>query len=113
MRNARHFCTLLCDQLTNLKKVSFTIYDSYELKYRWKPSCIDDGENISTKRILNLIHCLVDNLKQLVSLHMNFNYSRYSEIACYPYLIRRQLHEWPLSRRYRMQCSSQMIQIWL
>ncbi|CAF4540043.1 unnamed protein product [Rotaria sp. Silwood2] len=110
--HAQHFCILLCNRLFNLKNISFNIYDSYS-EWTWKPSCIVDGENESTKRIVNLIYLLVDHLQQLVSLQINFVQWLPSDTPCFPRLIRRQLHQRPLNRPYRLRCSSYSVQIWL
>jgi hypothetical protein len=111
-KNAQQFCQLLSNQLPNLKAVSFNIYDSYD-GWQWRRSRIGDGENISTKCILNLIYFLVDHLQQLVLLHINFiDFSR-SETPCIPHLIRQQLCQYPLNRPYRLRCSAESIHIWL
>ncbi|CAF2142199.1 unnamed protein product [Rotaria magnacalcarata] len=70
--SAQRLCTLLSNQLFNLKQVSFCIYDSYR-QWNWRPSSIIDVKNESTKRIINLIYFLVDHLQQLVSLHIKFS----------------------------------------
>ncbi len=75
---------------------------------------ITDYKNESTKRIVNLIHFLVDHLQQLVSLYMSFDCWQSSETtSCFPHRVRRQLHEWPLNRTYRLRCSTEEIQLWL
>jgi len=112
LRDAQDFFILLCNRLPNLKKVVFRINDSC-YGWSWKPSCIVDGQNKSTKLILNFIRFLVDHLQQLVSLLIIFCCWAYSDTPCFPHLIRRQLHECPLSRPYRLRCSSTKIQIWL
>ncbi|CAF1373545.1 unnamed protein product [Rotaria sordida] len=112
LQNVQRFCTLLSNQFPNLKTLSFTISDSY-LYWQWKPSCIIDGKNKSTKRIVNLISLLVDHLQQLVWLEINFCNLNVSNTPCFPNLIRRQLHQYPLSRPCRLRCSNNMIQIWM
>ncbi|CAF1234545.1 unnamed protein product [Rotaria sordida] len=110
LQNVQRFCTLLSNQFPNLKTLSFTISDSY-LYWQWKPSCIIDGKNKSTKRIVNLISLLVDHLQQLVWLEINFCNLNVSNTPCFPNLIRRQLHQYPLSRPCRLRCSNNMTQI--
>ncbi len=110
--NVKYFFTLLAYQLSNLKKLSFIIFDTYGY-WTWKPSRIVDGKKKSTKRIVNFIHFLVDHLKQLVSLHIYFVQWTSSNSPCFPHLIRQQLHQKPLSRPYRLRCSCATIQIWL
>jgi hypothetical protein len=112
LQNAQHFCTLLSNRLPNLKKLSFNIQDSYR-RWHWKLLRIVDGKNKSTKRIVDLIYFLVDHLQQLVSLHIEFFNSRSYNTPFFPHLIRQQLHQYPLSRPYRLRCSSEIIQIWL
>ncbi len=112
LQNAQHFCTLLSNRLPNLKKLSFNIQDSYR-RWHWKPLRIVDGKNKSTQCIADLIYFLVDHLQQLVSLHIESFNSRSSNTSCFPHLIRRQLHQYPLIRPYRLRHSSEMIQIWL
>ncbi len=112
LRDAQDFCMLLCNRLPNLKKVVLRINDSCD-GWSWRPSCIVDGQNKSTKLILNFIRFLVDHLQQLVSLQINFFSMKYSNTPCFPHLIRRQLHRYPLTRPYRLRCSSEMIQLWL
>ncbi|CAF1314619.1 unnamed protein product [Rotaria sordida] len=111
LQNAQRFCTLLANRLPNLKKLSFNICYSY---YEWKLnlSRATDGKNKYTKRIANLIYFLADHLQQLVSLHINFSNLTFSETPCFPHLIRRQLHQYPPNRLYRLQCSFNLIQIW-
>ena len=111
-KNAQEFCRLLSNQLPNLKKVKFNIYDSYD-GWTWRPSRIVDGENESTKHILNIIYCLVDHMQQLVSLYIDFIDFPRSEKPCFHHLIRQQLHQYPLNRPYRLRCSADSIQIWL
>ncbi|CAF2571445.1 unnamed protein product [Rotaria sp. Silwood2] len=110
--NAEDICKLLVDQLTNLKKCWFTIHDSYG-DFDWNPYCIIDGENESTKRILNLIHLFIDHLQELFSLKIYFCQWTSNHTPCFPYRIRRELHHWLINRPYRLQCSCKMIQIWL
>ncbi|CAF1383416.1 unnamed protein product [Rotaria sordida] len=112
LQNAQRFCTLLSNQFHNLRSFSFTIFDSYR-HWQWKPSRIIDGKNKSTKRILNIIYFIVDHLKQLVCLKINFFNLIISNTCCFPHLIRRQLHQYPLSRPCRLRCSTNFIQIWL
>ncbi|CAF4441626.1 unnamed protein product [Rotaria sp. Silwood2] len=111
-RKAKDVCMLLCNRFPNLKELSFTIYESWDFSTA-SPSYLADYKNESTKRIVNLIHFLVDHLQQLVSFHMNFIRSRSCETPCFPHLIRRQLHEWLLNRPYRLRCSTEEIQLWL
>ncbi|CAF3852483.1 unnamed protein product [Rotaria sp. Silwood1] len=111
-RKAKDVCMLLCNRFPNLKEFSFTIYESWDFSTA-SPSYLADYKNESTKRIVNLIHFLVDHLQQLVSFHMNFIRSRSCETPCFPHLIRRQLHEWLLNRPYRLRCSTEEIQLWL
>ena len=108
--NAQHFCMLLCNRLPNLKNLSFAICDPC-----WNQSSSANGKNKSTKHIIDHIHFLVDHLQQLVSLCIFFISWDLSELetACFLHLIRCQLDECPLSRPYRIRCSSEMIQIWL
>ncbi|CAF4498723.1 unnamed protein product, partial [Rotaria sp. Silwood2] len=112
LQNIQRFCTLLSNQFLNLKTFSFAICDSYE-HWRWKPSRINDGKNKFTKRIVNLIYFLVDHLQQLVWLRIDFCNIFHSDTPCFPHLIRRQLHQYPLSRPCRLRCSTDIIQIWL
>ncbi|CAF4102584.1 unnamed protein product [Rotaria sp. Silwood2] len=112
MFNVQHFCKLLCSQLSNLKKLSFSIAHSDD-NGTWIQSRIVNGENESTIRLVHVMHFLVNHLPQLASLHMFIRYSISSETPFFPHLIRQQLHEWPFSRPYRLQCSSTNIQIWL
>ncbi|CAF3949634.1 unnamed protein product [Rotaria sp. Silwood1] len=112
LQNAERFCTLLSNRFSNLKTLSITICDSYD-RWKWRPSHIIDGKNKSTKRILSIIYLLVDRLTQLVSLYIYFFNEAFSDTPCFPYLIRRQLYQYPLSRPYRLRCSSNIIQVWL
>jgi len=111
MRNAEYFCMLLCNRLPNLKNVSFCIYESYG-GYSWKRSHGVNGKNESTKLIIKFIRFLVDHLQQLLSLCIFFSGDS-SHTSCFPYLIRRELNECPLSRPCRLRCFSEMIHIWL
>ncbi|CAF4984346.1 unnamed protein product [Rotaria sp. Silwood1] len=111
-RKAKDVCMLLCNRFPNLKELSLTIYESWDFSTA-SPSYLANYNNESTKRIVNLIHFLVDHLQQLVSFHMNFIRSRSCETPCFPHLIRRQLHEWLLNRPYRLRCSTEEIQLWL
>ncbi|CAF5133467.1 unnamed protein product, partial [Rotaria sp. Silwood1] len=81
--------------------------------WQWKPSCIIDEKNKSTKRIVNLIYLLVDQLEKLVSLRIRFCDTNVSDTPCFPHLIRRQLHQYPLSRPFRLRVSAKTIEIWL
>ncbi|CAF4039358.1 unnamed protein product [Adineta steineri] len=112
LRNAHDFCTVLLNRLPNLKKISFSIYDSIN---EWDRilSRIVNGENKATKRIREVIHFLVDYFKQLVFIEINLYNLTFSHTHCFPHLIRRQIHQYPLSRPYRFQYSAPMIQIWL
>ncbi|CAF1267735.1 unnamed protein product [Rotaria sordida] len=110
--NAEDICKLLVDQLTNLKKFWLTINDSYD-HVDWNPYSIIDGENESTKRILNLIHLFIDHLQELFSLKIYFCQWTSNHTPCFPYRIRRELHHWLINRSYRLQCSCEMIRIWL
>ncbi len=112
LQNAQRFCTLLSNRLPNLRKLSFNICASCDA-WTWVPSCIVDGNNKSTKRVVNLIYYLIDHLQQLISLYITFHDWTISETPCFPHLIRQQLHRYPPSRSYRLRCSSYMIQIWL
>ncbi|CAF1410271.1 unnamed protein product [Rotaria sordida] len=112
LQNAQRICTLLSKRLSNLKKLSFSICDGYD-RWRWQPSCIVDGKNKSTKRIVTLIYLLVDQLQKLVSLRITFSNSRYSDTPCFPHLIRRQLHHYPLNQPFRLRVTSNKIHIWL
>ncbi|CAF4304991.1 unnamed protein product [Rotaria sp. Silwood2] len=112
LQNAQRICTLLSNRLSNLKKLSFSICDGYD-RWRWQPSCIVDGKNKSTKRIVTLIYLLVDQLQKLVSLRITFSNSRYSDTPCFPHLIRRQLHHYPLNQPFRLGVTSNKIHIWL
>jgi hypothetical protein len=109
--NMEDFCTLLTNQLPNLKHVSFTNFKSFRGLQRKLPHTVID-QNESSKYIVKLVHFLVDHLQQLVSLCISFN----STSSITPYLpptIRQQLYEWPLNRSYRLRCLSEEIQIWL
>ncbi|CAF2443312.1 unnamed protein product [Rotaria sp. Silwood2] len=112
LQNAQRICTLLSNRLANLKKLSFNICDAYR-RWKWKPSCIVDGKNKSTRRILTLIYLLVNKLQKLVSLHIGFCNSEFHDTPCFPHLIRRQLHEYPLNRPFRLRFSSNAIELWL
>jgi hypothetical protein len=102
----------LSNQFSSLKTLSFTIFGSY-LYWRWESSRIIDGKNKSTKRIVNLIYFIVDHLQQLIWLEINFSNMDVSDTVCFPHLIRRQLHQYPLSRHCHFRCSTKEIQIWL
>ncbi|CAF1128943.1 unnamed protein product [Adineta steineri] len=112
LRNAHDFCTVLFNRLPNLKKISFSLYDSIN---EWDRilSRIVNGENKATKRIREVIHFLVDHFKQLVFVEINLYNLTFSQTHCFSHLIRRQIHQYPLSRPYRFQYSAPMIQIWL
>ncbi|CAF2679788.1 unnamed protein product [Rotaria sp. Silwood2] len=110
--SAQRFFTLLSNQLFNLKKISFCIYASYRQRH-WRPSSIIEDKSKCMKHIVNLIYFLVHNLQQLISLQMKFSNPTFFKTTCFPNLIRQQLHQYPLSRPYRLHCSSEMIQIWL
>jgi hypothetical protein len=112
LHNVERFCILLSNQFSNLKTFSFIIYDSYNV-WVWKPSRIKDGKNKSTKRIVNLIYLLVDHLQQLVSLRIFFCNMFRSDTPYFPDLVRRELHQYPLSRPCRSRCSTEGVQIWL
>ncbi|UJR07375.1 hypothetical protein I4U23_011661 [Adineta vaga] len=112
LNKAKPICMLLCNRFSNLKQFSFTIYQSLDIRSA-NSSYIIVYKNESTKSIINLIHFLVDHLQQLVSLRMEFVCCTSSETPCFPNLIRRQLHEWPLNRPYRLRCSTEEIQICL
>ncbi|CAF1059356.1 unnamed protein product [Rotaria sp. Silwood1] len=112
IRSLQNFCKLICNHLPNLKELSFLITDSDGNSID-RPSRIADGKNIFTKRLVSLIHFLVNHLQQLVSLHIEFFYWVSDKTPCFPDLIRRQMYEWPLSRSYRLRCSSEMLQVWL
>jgi hypothetical protein len=111
LHNIERFCTLL-NQFCNLKIFSFTIYDSYHV-WDWKPSRMKDGKNKSTKRIVNLIYLIVDRLQQLVYLRIYFSDMLQHDTPYFPHLVRRQLHQYPPSRRCRLRCFTKNIQIWL
>ncbi|CAF2940619.1 unnamed protein product [Rotaria sp. Silwood2] len=111
LHNAQHFCTLLSNLQFNLKKVSFCVYDSFHVSNRGTSHLLD-AKHRCTEYIVNLIRLLVDHLQQLVSLLINFDYWFSSKSSCFPHLMRRQLHERPLSRPYRLRFS-RGIQIWL
>ncbi|CAF2063646.1 unnamed protein product, partial [Rotaria magnacalcarata] len=104
------FCTLLSNQLCNLKTVSFNICDSYD-DLEFQPPYIIHRKNDYTQFIVELIYSLVDHLQQLVSLHIHFIQPILSNPPCFPHLIRRQLHQQSLSRPYRLRCSEENIQI--
>ncbi|CAF1641169.1 unnamed protein product [Rotaria magnacalcarata] len=110
--NAENICKLLVDQLINLKNFWFTIHDSYG-DLDWNPYCIIDGENESTKRILNLIHLFIGHFHELLSLNIYFCQWTSNHTPCFPYRIRRELHQLLTNRSYRLRCSCKMIQIWL
>jgi hypothetical protein len=112
LQNVERICTLLSKRLPKLKKLSFAICDGYG-RSQSEPSRIVDGENESTKRIVSFIYLLVDQLQEFVSLHITFSNSIYSDTPCFPHLIRRQLHHYPLSRSFRLRVSFNAIYIWL
>ncbi|CAF1380587.1 unnamed protein product [Rotaria sordida] len=112
LQNVQRICTLLSSRFCNLKKLLFTISDAYD-EWEWKPSCIIDGKNKSTKRIVNLIYLLVDQLQKLVYLRISFCTTNFSDTPCFPHLIRQQLHQYPLSRPFRLRVSSNAVEIWL
>ena len=112
MKNAQRICTLLSNRLPNLKKLSFNIGDEYDRR-QWSSSCIIDEKNKFTKRIVTLIYLLVDQLQKLVSLRINFSGERFSGTRFSPDLIRRQLHQYPLSRPFRLRFSLNALEIWL
>jgi hypothetical protein len=110
--NAERFCVRLYHQLPNLKNISFHIFNSYGSQ-EWKPLCVVDGKNKSTIMIVNIIRFIVDKFEELISLYIHFIRQAQYHSPCFPHLIRKQLHEQPLSRSYRLQCSDDLIQIWL
>ncbi|CAF1385267.1 unnamed protein product [Adineta ricciae] len=112
LQNVQRFCRLLSNQFSSLKTFSFTIFASY-LHWRWQPSHTIGGKNKSTKRIVNLIHFIIDHLQQLVWLEINFSNLDAPDTPCFPDLIRRQLHQYSLSRPCQFRCSTKEIQIWL
>ncbi|CAF3403770.1 unnamed protein product [Rotaria sp. Silwood1] len=112
LQNAQRICTLLSNRLCNLKKLSFNICDAY-CRWKWKPSCIVDGKNKSTRRIVTLIYLLVDKLQKLVSLDIGFSNSQFNDTPCFPHLIRRQLHQYPLNRPFRLRFYCNAIELWL
>ncbi|CAF1406593.1 unnamed protein product [Rotaria sordida] len=112
LQNVQRICTLLSNRFCNLKKLLFTISDAYD-EWEWKPSCIIDGKNKSTKRIVNLIYLLVDQLQKLVYLRISFCTTNFSDTPCFPHLIRQQLHQYSLSRPFRLRVSSNAVEIWL
>ncbi|CAF1256905.1 unnamed protein product [Adineta steineri] len=101
LHNAKDFCKLISYRLPNLKELSFSIYEVFREKDK------------STKKVIDLTHFLVDHLQQLVFLSIIISSETNSKTRCFPHKIRRQLYEQPLNRSYRLQCSSQLIQIWL
>ncbi|CAF4528755.1 unnamed protein product [Rotaria sp. Silwood2] len=103
MVNIQCFCESFCRRLPNLEELSFSIAKSGHTG-TWIPSHSVDDENKSIKRFVNAIHFLVNHLQQLISLHISFHYRVSSETPCFSHLLRRQLHEWSLSRPYRLQC---------
>ncbi|CAF1004592.1 unnamed protein product [Adineta steineri] len=111
--NVKRFCTLVSNQFCNLQIFSFTIHDSYYVRRNWKPSRIEDGKNKWSKRIVNLIYFLVDHLQHLVYLRIFFCNMHQDDMPYFLHLVRRQLHQYPLSRFCRLRCSSNNIQIWL
>ncbi|CAF1063135.1 unnamed protein product [Adineta steineri] len=111
-QNAQRSCTLLSNRLSNLKKLNFNICDAF-YPWRWNPSCIVDRKNKSTRRIVPLIYLLVDKLQKLVSLRIVFSNSKFNDTPCFPHLIRRQLHQYPLNRPFRLRFSSNAIALWL
>ncbi|CAF4965341.1 unnamed protein product [Rotaria sp. Silwood1] len=112
LKNIQYFGRLLSNQLANLKKVLFKIYDSCD-GWKWIPSRIVDGENESTKRIVNVIYFLIDHLQQLVLLHIDFISFNYLESPCFPHLIQHQLNQYPINRPYRLRCLAERIEICL
>ncbi|CAF1491312.1 unnamed protein product [Rotaria sp. Silwood1] len=112
LKNIQYFGRLLSNQLANLKKVLFKIYDSCD-GWKWIPSRIIDGENESTKRIVNVIYFLIDHLQQLVLLHIDFISFNYLESPCFPHLIQHQLNQYPINRPYRLRCLAERIEICL
>jgi hypothetical protein len=110
-QNAEQVCRLLSNQLPNLKKIRFDIYKSYGER-TCEPSCIVDGENESTKGILNVVYFLVDHLQQLVSLYIYLHEFGRSE-TLFPHIIRQRLNQYLLNRPYRLRCSAKWIGMWL
>ncbi|CAF2993278.1 unnamed protein product [Rotaria sp. Silwood2] len=106
------FCKLLSNQLPNLKRVFFSIHDSY-LGLRWTSLPMVDRKNKSTERILKLIYFLVVHLQQLVSLHINFINLTGSKSSCYPHLIKQQVYQYLIRRPYRLRCDHGTIEMWL
>ncbi|CAF3505339.1 unnamed protein product [Adineta steineri] len=110
--NAERFCIRLYNQLPNLKNLTFHIFNSYYFQ-EWKPLCVVDGKNKSTIMIVNIIHFIVDKFQELVSFYIYFMRQAQYHSPCFPHLIRKQLHEQPLSRPYRLRCTDEAIQIWI
>ncbi|CAF3765121.1 unnamed protein product [Adineta steineri] len=103
--------------LTNISinhshKSEFNICDAF-YSWKWNPSCIVDGKNKLTRRIATLIYLLVDKLQKLVSLRIVISNSKFNDTPCFPRLIRRQLHQYPLNRPFRLRFSSNAIALWL
>ncbi|CAF3005575.1 unnamed protein product [Rotaria sp. Silwood2] len=69
MRDVQDYCTLLINQLPNLKDIFFVVYKSFDGWYWERPRSVAD-QNESSKHIVNLIHLIVNHLKQLVSLRI-------------------------------------------
>ncbi|CAF3406085.1 unnamed protein product [Rotaria socialis] len=112
LSNVRYFCKLISIRLPNLKKLTFSIHDSYD-GFGWHSASTRDGQIKSTKSIVNFIRCLTDDLQQLVSLRIFFFDWTFTKTPCFSYLIRRQLHESTIKRPYRLRCASGEIQLWL
>ncbi|CAF1029373.1 unnamed protein product [Adineta steineri] len=93
-------------------KSEFNICDAF-YSWKWNPSCIVDGKNKLTRRIATLIYLLVDKLQKLVSLRIVISNSKFNDTPCFPRLIRRQLHQYPLNRPFRLRFSSNAIALWL
>ncbi|CAF0789852.1 unnamed protein product [Adineta steineri] len=104
--NAERFCIRLYNQLPNLKNLTFHIFNSYYFQ-EWKPLCVVDGKNKSTIMIVNIIHFIVDKFQELVSFYIYFMRQAQYHSPCFPHLIRKQLHEQPLSRPYRLRCTDE------
>ncbi|CAF5088563.1 unnamed protein product [Rotaria sp. Silwood1] len=68
----------------NQQTLAFTICDSYR-HWQWKPSRMNDGKNKGTKRIVNLIYLLVNDLQQLVWLRISFCNLFNSDTPCFPH----------------------------
>ncbi|CAF3545568.1 unnamed protein product [Adineta steineri] len=93
-QNAQPSCTLLSNRLSNLKKLNLNICDAF-YPWRWNPSCVVDGKNKSTR------------------LRIVFSNSKFNATPCFPCLIRRQLHQYPLNRPFRLRFSPNAIALWL